>query len=447
MKKILTASSNRTVIDVVKTACQKYSNYFETDVLSDTGQIINYIDYQIPEIKVIDFSCADVDAQRVLMAIKKDPWLHFGGIIAICRDQRQVQELEAKKDTNIVAIQTVRDFTRHFGRLLRILWQNQQFLFTRGMQDTIGGQETGSFICGNDPIDIRFYTNFLVTYLYNTNRISDNDRFNLQMALMELLTNALEHGNLEISYEDKTKWMSQGGDILQLIDARAAMPRFAERRIHITYEIGKAKSKFTIADDGKGFDWKNLIKRSPSTELHGRGILLSESLVSSLSYNEKGNIVSFEITNLRNATNNVPMMFKQFDTVPYKDKQIICRQNESSNDLYFIVSGRFAVYSGRKLISVLTPNDMFIGEMAFLLNDRRSATVLAVGNCQLIRIPKTDFLSLIRRNPHYGIFLSKMLAQRLIRQTGRTLALSKQVQELKEKSIGQTSSQAALAEN
>ncbi len=124
-------------------------------------------------------------------------------------------------------------------------------------------------------------------------------------------------------------------------------------------------------------------------------------------------------------------MFKPFDTLIYTDKQIVCRQNETSNDLYFIVGGRFAVYSGRKLISVLTPNDMFIGEMAFLLNDRRSATVLAVGNCKLIKIPKQDFLSLIRRNPHYGIFLSKMLAQRLVKQTGRTLALSHELQALK----------------
>ena len=68
--------------------------------------------------------------------------------------------------------------------------------------------------------------------------------------------------------------------------------------------------------------------------------------------------------------------------------------------------------------------------MAFLLNDRRSATVLAVGECKLIKIPKHDFLSLIRRNPHYGIFLSKMLAQRLVKQTSKTIALSQQLAEL-----------------
>lgn len=38
-------------------------------------------------------------------------------------------------------------------------------------------------------MDIRFYTNFLVSYLYNTNRINEDDRYRLQMTLTEFLTN------------------------------------------------------------------------------------------------------------------------------------------------------------------------------------------------------------------------------------------------------------------
>ena len=73
MKKILTATSNDVIITTVQNACKKYSAYFETDVFSDTEQIINYIDYQIPEIKVIDFSDEKVDAKRILAAIDGDP--------------------------------------------------------------------------------------------------------------------------------------------------------------------------------------------------------------------------------------------------------------------------------------------------------------------------------------------------------------------------------------
>ena len=119
-----------------------------------------------------------------------------------------------------------------------------------------------------------------------------------------------------------------------------------------------------------------------------------------------------------------------FETIEFSNYQIVCREGEESNDLYFIVSGRFAVYSGNKLASVLTPNDLFIGEMAFLLNDRRTATVLAIGNCRLIRIRKADFMMLIRRNPHYGIFLSKMLAQRLVRQTAQTMDFKNKLSEV-----------------
>lgn len=426
MKKILTASKNQSVINTVETACQRYAAYFDTDVISDTDQIISYIDYELPEIKVLDYT-SEIDCDRILSAINSDSWLHYGGIIAVCADAKQVQQLEELKDNNMVAIQTVQNFEKHFSRILRILWQNQQFLFNRGMQDIIGGQETGSFICGNDPMDIRFYTNFLVSYLYNTNRISGDDRYKLQMTLMELLTNALEHGNLGITFDEKTKWMQQGGDILQLIAKRNSEPAYTNKRIHVTYSIGKETSTFTIRDDGNGFDWRKYSHSNDTKEIHGRGISLSCQMVNTIVYNEKGNEVTFDISNRQNEVNTVPRIMEPFATIDYKDKQFVCRENELSNDLFFIVSGRFAVYSGRKLTTVLTPNDMFIGEMAFLLNDRRTATILAVGDCKLIKIPKSSFLLLIRKNPHYGIFLSKMLAQRLLRQTQTTIALQKKI--------------------
>lgn len=427
MKKILTASTNKEVIETVKTACKKFSSYFEAEVFGDTDPIISYINYEIPEIKVLDYTSKSLDCQKILESIRSDAWLHYGGVIAVCESSRQVETLEELKDTNMIAILTVQNFKTHFARMLRILWQNQQFLFNRGMQDTIGGQETGSFICGNDPMDLRFYTNFLVSYLYNTNRISGDDRYKLQMTLMEFLTNALEHGNLGITYDDKTKWLMAGKDMMALLQERNKDPKYADRKIHITYTIGKAKSKFTIRDDGEGFDWRKYVSREMTEELHGRGIALSRELTQNINYNDKGNEVSFEIANIMNAVNTIPGIMEPFATIEYKDKDVIFRENELSNDLFFIVQGRFAVYTSKKLTTVLTPNDMFIGEMAFLLNDRRTATILAIGNCKVIKIPKTAFLNLIRKNPHYGIFLSKMLARRLQKQTKVNVDLQKKV--------------------
>ena len=55
---------------------------------------------------------------------------------------------------------------------------------------------------------------------------------------------------------------------------------------------------------------------------------------------------------------------------------------------------------------------------------------MAVGNCKLIKVPKTAFLSLIRKNPHYGIFLSKMLAQRLVIQSQNAYIVQQKLDEL-----------------
>ena len=431
MRKVLTASSNQTVINTVKNACELYPSFFTTDIFDSTEEIIRYIDYELPEIKVIDFTSENIDCDKILQNIADDTWLHYGGVIAVCQNHKQIEELEHRKNPNILAIQTIIDFQNHFIRILRILYQNQRFLFNRGMRDIIGSEESGSFIFGNDSMDSLFYTNFLVNYLYNTNRITDDERFSLQMTFSELVTNALEHGNLEIDYDTKTEWLGKGGDMIQLIEERAKDPRNAKRRIKIAYEIGPTASKFTIADDGNGFDWRSHMakKEVDDTMLHGRGISLSKSVVQSLTYNEKGNEVTFTIANLRNTSSAVPGKMTQFETIEYKDKQVVCREGEYSNDLFFILSGRFAVYANKKLATVLTPNDLFIGEMAFLLNDRRTATILAVGDCRLIRIPKADFLLMIRKNPHYGIFLSKMLAQRLLRQTNQTIELKKQLGE------------------
>lgn len=182
--------------------------------------------------------------------------------------------------------------------------------------------------------------------------------------------------------------------------------------------------------DGNGFDWRKMLEKKAADDMmHGRGISLSRSLVNSMTYNEKGNEVTFVISNLQNTSSAVPGKMSNFETIALKNMELVCREGDLCNDLYFIISGRFAVYSDNKLATVLTPNDLFIGEMAFLLNDRRTATVLAVGDCRLIRIPKADFLLMIRKNPHYGIFLSKMLAQRLERQTVQTIELKKKLNE------------------
>jgi CRP-like cAMP-binding protein len=69
--------------------------------------------------------------------------------------------------------------------------------------------------------------------------------------------------------------------------------------------------------------------------------------------------------------------------------------------------------------------------MSFLLSNKRSATVVSKGKSVLIKISKIDFVNLIKKNPHYGIFLARLLAQRLTRLNYRTAMLNTEYLKLK----------------
>ena len=432
MKSIPIVCKTPSTIKAFRSACGKSTNDFYPVVLDILEEIVSYFNYELPEIKIIDFGDQTLDAQALMQVIHDDPWLLYGGIIALVNNNQQKAALEKKRDPNIVLVLTRANFEENTDRILRILKQNAQFLFNRGMQQQMNTNETGSFISDNDPTDIFFYCNLINSYLYNTNRINDEGRSALQSALMELMLNAVEHGNCKIGYEEKTAWLSQGKNMLDLIADKSKLPQAANKKVYISYDISNLRTRITIRDDGDGFDWKKHLDAEMTAGLHGMGIKLAESFVSSITYNDKGNEASFEILNQKNATNSIPVIMKEQLLLNYADMQLVCRENDPSNDLFYIRSGKYAVYVQKKLVTVLTPNDIFIGEMSFLLNDRRSATIISIGGGSLVRIPKMEFITLIRTHPHYGIFLSRLLAQRLARQSTQTVQIRTEFNRVKQ---------------
>ena len=432
MKSIPIVCKTSSSIQAFKKACENSAGEFVPVILDTHDEIISYLKYELPEIKIFDFGDESLSPDNLMRVIHADPWLLFGGIIAIVNNHQEKSGLERRRDPNILMTLERNDFEQNAERLLRILTQNKQFLFNRGMQQQMNTNETGSFVSDNDPIDILFYCNLITSYLYNTNRISDDSRAGIQGALMELLLNAVEHGNCKIGYDEKTKWLSEGKNMLDLIAMKSKSPESAGKKVYISYEISTLRTRITVRDDGDGFDWRKRLSGNLEAGLHGMGIKLAESFVSSISYNAKGNEASFEIANQRNSTNSVPVIAQEQQVLNFADKQLVCRENELSNDLFYIVSGKYAVYVQKKLVSVLTPKDIFIGEMSFLLNDRRSATIISIGQGSLVKIPKMEFITLIRQHPHYGIFLSRLLAQRLAKQSNQTVQIRNEFNKVKQ---------------
>ncbi|BBF88052.1 probable two-component response regulator [Aquitalea magnusonii] len=111
--------------------------------------------------------------------------------------------------------------------------------------------------------------------------------------LFELMVNAIEHGNLGISYADKTRLQSDGGWEEEL-ERRQHDPVLGQREVRIFFERDPACCRFTIQDMGDGFDWQNY-QDCPAASLlasHGRGILIARKLsFDNVEYQGNGNRV------------------------------------------------------------------------------------------------------------------------------------------------------------
>ncbi|HWJ20437.1 MAG TPA: response regulator [Geobacterales bacterium] len=111
--------------------------------------------------------------------------------------------------------------------------------------------------------------------------------------LHELLINAVEHGNLGITYSEKTKLIfdHQWDDDVQ---RRLGLAENRTKFAHISFQSTADAIVVIIKDEGDGFDWEKYLELSPDrvTDPHGRGIATSRMMsFHSLEYLGSGNEV------------------------------------------------------------------------------------------------------------------------------------------------------------
>lgn len=98
------------------------------------------------------------------------------------------------------------------------------------------------------------------------------------IGLTELLVNAVEHGNLGITYEEKTA-LNAAGRWEAEVERRLALPEHAEKRVELRMERTAEELRFTIRDQGRGFDWQKYLEVHPQRAFdnHGRGIAIARA--------------------------------------------------------------------------------------------------------------------------------------------------------------------------
>jgi DNA-binding response OmpR family regulator len=97
--------------------------------------------------------------------------------------------------------------------------------------------------------------------------------------LNELLINAVEHGNLGITYGEKTELILDGR-LFDEIDRRLRLAENQGKWAYLSFEATENQLRVRIKDQGRGFDWRHYLEISPdrATHPHGRGIATSKRM-------------------------------------------------------------------------------------------------------------------------------------------------------------------------
>ncbi|BDU74304.1 response regulator [Mesoterricola silvestris] len=115
--------------------------------------------------------------------------------------------------------------------------------------------------------------------------------------ILELLINAVEHGNLGITYREKSELMAAQAWAAE-VERRQDLPENRERHVVVTLTRQAGVTRIRIQDMGQGFPWQDFVgvDRERMSDSHGRGILLAKwEAFDRLEYLGKGNCVIAEV--------------------------------------------------------------------------------------------------------------------------------------------------------
>jgi PAS domain S-box-containing protein len=117
----------------------------------------------------------------------------------------------------------------------------------------------------------------------------------IRLGLREIIVNAIEHGNLEISYDEKTRSLEDKTYQVLLRD-RQKNPVNMAKDVRIEYQLLNDRVVYTILDEGSGFEYRKYLNQdmdeiNRNLAQHGRGLMITKSIFDDIAFNEKGNIV------------------------------------------------------------------------------------------------------------------------------------------------------------
>jgi CheY-like chemotaxis protein len=256
---------------------------------ADGREALEALERAAPDLVLTDLQMPEMDGLELVQAIRAaHPTIpvvlmtaHGSEDIAIQALQKGAASYVPKKSLahdlgeTLDQVMTVARATRHQHRVLGCLqYQEMRFLLE------------------NDTAMIPPLVSYLEDCLTKLKMAESSGMILLGVALHEALTNAIFHGNLDLSSSLKER---DEREYYRLAAERKAQEPFGARRVFVTVSLTPEEATFVVRDEGTGFDPALLPDPTDPANLErvsGRGLLLIQTFMDRVEHNPRGNEIT-----------------------------------------------------------------------------------------------------------------------------------------------------------
>jgi CheY-like chemotaxis protein/anti-sigma regulatory factor (Ser/Thr protein kinase) len=242
-----------------------------------------------PDVVLTDMLMPEMDGLQLVQAIRsKYPLVPVILMTAHGSEDIAIQALQKGAASYVPKKSLARDLAETLESVLSTSRTQQQ---TQRLLGNLDSLET-RFVLENDTSLIPALVAHLEKDVERLKLSEPSGLVLLGVALHEALTNAMLHGNLELS--STLREADEKEYYRQSVERRDQEP-YAQRRVIVTARFTHQDLSFTIRDEGNGFDPNVLPDPTDPTNLgkvSGRGLLLIHTFMDSVKHNYKGNEIT-----------------------------------------------------------------------------------------------------------------------------------------------------------
>jgi CheY-like chemotaxis protein len=256
----------------------------------DGRQALSLVKESVPDLVLTDLRMPEVDGLELVEAIRRD-YPAVPVILMTAHGSEEIAATALRKGaaSYVPKRELARDLASTVASVLEVAQAG------RNQQLVLQWLECAEycFVLGNDLSHVQKLIASLQSQMAQMEAIDKNGLIQVGMALHEVLANAIEHGNLEVSSE--LRELPDSRVYWNLAERRRGEAPYRDRRVHLTARLSRREVVFVVRDEGPGFDVSRLPDPTDPANLaksSGRGLLLIRTFMDDVGFNAAGNEIT-----------------------------------------------------------------------------------------------------------------------------------------------------------